>query len=184
MKNECLLGLVGKACSGKDTVAGYLVERYGFRHVSTSDLIRFYVAEHNLGEPTRDLLRTVGNQLRQEHGADYLVRLAIQSASPFSVISGIRAVAEAGALLEHGTLVLVEAPIELRYKRTVQRGRESDHISLETFVTQERAEDQNPDLRAQNILLCMEMAGKKVTNTGDLQSLQEQLDIFIKSLLY
>lgn len=183
MKKKCLIGLVGKACSGKDTVAHYLVEKHGFLHVSTGDFIRSYVLEHALGEPTRDVLRQVGNKLRAQYGPDYFVRLAMQQATPFTVVSGIRAVAEAEALLEQGTILLVEAPIMLRYNRTVQRGRESDHISFETFVAQEKAEDNNPDPAAQNIMACMKLATHKLSNTGDLDILKGQIDMAMRVLL-
>lgn len=183
MEKKCLIGLVGKACSGKDTVANYLVEQHGFQHVSTGDFIRSYVLLHKLGEPTRDVLRHIGNELRAEHGPDYLVRLAMQHTAPLTVVSGIRAVAEAEALLEQGVLFLVEAPIELRYNRTIQRGRRTDHISLETFIAQEKAEDTNLDPRAQNIVACMKLASQTLTNTGNLDALKMQVDTVINSLL-
>ena len=78
---------------------------------------------------------------------------------------------------------MVEAPIELRYSRTIQRGRVSDHISLETFIAQEKAEDSNPDLTAQNIVACMKLSNQTITNTGDLNALKTQVDIVINEVL-
>lgn len=169
-------GLVGKPCSGKDTVAAYLTEQYGFAHVSTGDLLRFYIAEHNLGEADRVLARTVGNQLRAEHGPDYLVRLALNNQTPHLVISGIRALAEAQTLSQVGKIIAVTASIELRYKRMQGRGRESDKISFSQFQEQEIAEDANSSDNAQNVLKVMALADHTIDNQDDLAHLQGQID--------
>ena len=176
------LGLVGKPCSGKDTVAAYLTERYGFAHVSMGDLIRFYIAEHDLGEPDRVLAREVANQMREENGADYLMRLALKNETPLLVVSGIRALAEAAALKEVGKIVCVNAPIKLRFSRMQGRGRASDKITLEQFREQEAAEDANVRASAQNVLEVMALADLSVDNQGDLEHLQSQIDFMLASI--
>ena len=175
------LGLVGKPCSGKDTVAAYLTERYGFAHVSTGDLVRFYIAEHNLGEPDRVLARNVANRMREENGADYLVRLALANETPLLVVSGIRAIAEAEAVQEVGKIVCVNASVELRFERMQGRGRASDNITLAQFREQEAAEDANSSESAQNVLQVMALADHSVDNQGDLEHLQAQIDVLLAS---
>ena len=173
------LGLVGKPCSGKDTVAAYLTERYGFTHISTGDLVRFYIAEHNLGELDRVLLHTVANQLRTEHGPDYLVQLALTNKTPLRVISGIRALAEARVLQGVGKIICVNAAISLRFDRMQSRGRASDNITFEQFCEQEAAEDTNSSASAQNVIQVMAGADFIVDNQGDLEHLQMQIDALL-----
>ena len=99
---KVIIGVVGHPSSGKDTVSYYLADAFQFSHVSTGDLVRFYISEHGLGEPTRALLHDVSNTLRAEHGPSYLVQLALEQASDRShlVVSGLRTVSEARYLQE------------------------------------------------------------------------------------
>jgi dephospho-CoA kinase len=110
------LGLVGFGSVGKDTLARYLIVRYGFVHVSCGDLIRQYSREHGNGEMTRSALQRVGNELRIQYGPDYLVRKALETPHERLVISGLRAVAEAATLkAAGGTIIAITAPLETRY---------------------------------------------------------------------
>ena len=45
-----IIGLTGSYCSGKDTVANYIVQNYGFIHFSLSDEIRVLMKEQNIGQ--------------------------------------------------------------------------------------------------------------------------------------
>ena len=42
-----IVGLTGSICSGKETMARYLVENHGFKAVNILDLFRKHVAEQN-----------------------------------------------------------------------------------------------------------------------------------------
>ena len=42
-----IVGLTGSICSGKETMARYLVEKHGFKAVNILDLFRKHVAEQN-----------------------------------------------------------------------------------------------------------------------------------------
>jgi dCMP deaminase len=183
-KAKTILGLVGKPCSGKDTVAAYLVEHHGFEHVSTGDLVRFYVAEHGLGEPTRPLLQQVANFLRAEHGPDYLVHLAIETHSDATdlILSGLRSIAEVETTKSLGVIIAVMAPIQLRYERMKARGRVSDHITFEQFKAQEEVEDANVSENAQNVLAAISLADVEVKNNGDLEHLQKQVEKLLTTI--
>jgi dephospho-CoA kinase len=55
-----IIGLTGSYCSGKDTVADYIVGKSGFLHFSLSDEIRLIMKEQNI-EPTRENLIVLGS---------------------------------------------------------------------------------------------------------------------------
>ena len=54
-----IIGLTGSYCSGKDTVADYIVKNNGFTHFSLSDEIRLLMKEQGI-EPTRENLIKFG----------------------------------------------------------------------------------------------------------------------------
>lgn len=166
-----IIGVVGQPLSGKDTVAGILID-HGYTHVSTSDLIRDYIREHDLGELSRPLERDTANALRAEHGPDYLVRLALERHPRQVVVTAIRAVAEAEYLkAAGGRLVWVEASEELRFARLAGRNRPGDALTLAEFQQQEAREHANPDPTKQNVLALEALADVRVTNDGDLAAL-------------
>ena len=177
------LGVVGQPSSGKDTVAEYIREHYGFTHLSTGDIIRKYVQDNNLGELTRPLLRDVGNQLRKEHGSDYLVQLALKDSHPRLIISGIRSVGEAETLKKNGgKLINIDVPIEKRYEWATARRRDTDHISFEEFKNQQLAEETN-DTYAQNVQLVIPMADYTLENFGTLEELYKKIDELMTKIL-
>lgn len=184
MKPPVVIGLVGQPLSGKDTVAAHLVDTHKFVHVSTGDLLRFYMAENNLGEPTRDLMQKVGNILRAEHGPDYLVRLALKTEANRVVISGIRAIAEATCLRANGgSLIACSASLGVRFERAKERGRAGDKISLETFKAQEAAESVSTNPNAQNVSAVVAMADYTVENNGNLKHLYKQVDNILSRVI-
>lgn len=178
MNKKIIIGLVGQKSSGKDTVAAYLEEKYGFKHVSSGDIIREYVTKNQLGDPkVRDVLIKVGNQLRKERGGDVLVKVALEDDIEKLVISGLRAVTEIEAITAAGGEVwVVEAPIELRFEWAKLRGRIGENVSFEEFVEAEEKENINLDKNTQNIMLVVEMADKVILNNGTLADLEKKVD--------
>ena len=178
-----IIGLVGHPSSGKDTVAKYLVDKYGFTHVSTSDLLREYVRKEGLGEPTRELLNKVGTFVREKNGADYLVSLGLQNNAPRIVISGIRSLSEGNKIKSSGGYIFaLYAPIELRYELSRGRGRVGDG-TFEEFKTIEEKESRNTDPNAQNVEGVMALADFTADNISGLDTLYKQIDLIIEGIL-
>ncbi len=181
---KVLVGLAGYLSSGKDVVSARLVDTYGFNHVSTSDIIRFYMAEHGMGTPDRDSMRTIGTTLREERGADYLVRLALENDADYLVVSGLRAVAEVQAIKNAGGVILAcIAPIEMRYERMSRRGRTGDGVSFEEFRAQEEKEMKSENPEGQNIAAVVAMADIVINNDKTLENLHAEVDRVAKEIL-
>ena len=179
------LGIVGQPSSGKDTVASYMVDTHSFVHISTGDSLRFYAAEHGLGDPTRELLRDIANTLRAEHGADYLARLATQHEAYRLVISGLRTTAEAEFIqAQGGKIIAVEATPRHRYNRALDRGRVGEDISFERFCELVQIEAiaaaNNPIV--QNVNAVVAMADVFIANDGTLHALHAQIDKLLEDL--
>ena len=173
-----ILALVGHPSVGKDTVAEYLVSTRGYAHVSTSDIIRQYVAENNLGEPTRELLQKTGKFLRDEHGGDFLVRSGIERAAGTpTIFSGLRTLAELEAVKTAGGICLaITADAKIRFHRCMDRGRLVEGMTFETFMTEEERERANPDPNAQNVVAVVEASDVLVSNDGTIEDLFEKVD--------
>src|SRR3954467_4454716 len=122
-----LIGLTGRNASGKGEVARYL-EKKSFYYYSLSDVIRDEIRSRGL-DPTRELLITIGNELRQKHGANILAEriLARIEDDRHYVIDSIRNPAEVEAFraAKHFKLIRIEAPPDVRFQRIVKRHRES-----------------------------------------------------------
>lgn len=173
MKYE-IIGVAGSYASGKDTLSEYLVEKHGYAHVSTSDIVRMFARER-YGSIERDVLRRTGAEIRQEFHPGYLVERALKEAGRPVVVSGIRALGEVTTLREAGgVMVFVDAPIEVRYERMKSRVRDGEHTkTLEEFRESEEAEMRTNDgdgAGAFNIRKIGETADITLTNATDLES--------------
>ena len=142
-----IVGISGSFSSGKDTLAKHLQENNGFMVVSTADIVR-EIAQAERGSIERPVLHEVANELRHKYGGAVLVERALDryhnSIRNYSgvAITSLRSLGEAKAIKAlGGTLVFVDAPIELRYQRMVERHRDDEvTISLAEFTAREEAE--------------------------------------------
>jgi len=178
-----IIALVGRAVSGKDTIGLYLVANYGFMHVSTGQLVRDYIAEHNLGEPSRDLMIKTANEVRNENGVDYFVQRALEIETNRLAIDGLRAVGEIFAAREAGAkIVAVDAPIEKRFAWAEARGRISDQITFADFERQEKLESMNKSASAQSIDEVVASADYVIANHDDFDSLYRNVDTLMAEI--
>jgi dephospho-CoA kinase len=135
-----LIGVAGTFASGKDSIAHYLSDHYGYTHPSTSELVRS-VAMKERGSVERDVLHDVANEYRQTKGPAIFVEMALDSPRP-TIITGLRSLGEAKAIRAAGGIVVfVDAPIELRFERMKKRDRDQEtQLTLEQFKQRERKE--------------------------------------------
>ncbi|MDR2191713.1 MAG: AAA family ATPase [Endomicrobium sp.] len=154
-----IIGLTGSYCSGKDTVADYIVNSQGFGHFSLSDIIRDAMKENGI-EPTRENLIVFGSNLRAQNGNGVLAKKAISKMEDGKnyCITSIRHPAEVAELRKNGGFVLinVDAPIKTRFARMQKRQREGDPQTLEKFIELEKRESQTSG------------AGQQLTKTAAL----------------
>lgn len=115
--------------------------------ISTGDIVR-EIAQAERGSVERPILHDVANELRHKYGGAVLVERALDryhnSIRNYSgvAITGIRSLGEAKAIkVLGGTLVFVDAPIELRYQRMIERRKDNEiAISLAEFTAREETE--------------------------------------------
>src|SRR5215510_4627705 len=148
-----VIGLTGRNAAGKGEVAKYLQTK-SFYYYSLSDAIREELRARKM-KVTGEALIEVGNELRQRFGPGVLADRILQHTQPDRnyVIDSIRNPAEV-AVFRKGKnfrLILVDAPVVVRFERTVARGRESDPTTFEAFVALDNREAAGDDT-SQNLI--------------------------------
>ena len=179
-----IIGITGKNASGKGEAASHLKSK-GFIYYSLSDIIRDKATEAGL-EHSRDNLIKLGNELRAKFGSGYLaeqINEKIRGQDRNFVVDSIRNPNEARELMKNRNFILVgiEAPIEIRFKRLLERNRLGDAKTLEGFKEQEQRENLKSDTN-QRLDATFAMAQKVIVNGGTLEELHKKIDGLIKEL--
>jgi dephospho-CoA kinase len=173
-----LIGLTGTNGSGKGEAASFFKIR-GYAYYSLSDIIRDELIQDGR-ETTRDNLIQKGNHLREKHGADILASRVMDRVTGKSVIDSIRNPKEVEYFRrqENFILLAIDAPVEIRYARVIQRGRNESASSLQEFIAKEQEEMTHKE-KGQQLQACMRMADFRVTNESSLEDFFKKLEKFL-----
>lgn len=173
-----LIGLTGTNGSGKGEAAAFF-KTHGYSYFSLSDIIRDeLIQEHRA--ITRDHLIQKGNQLREKYGADILARRVMDQVTGKAVIDSIRNLQEVQYLRKQESFILlaIDAPVEIRYTRVIQRGRNESASTLQEFIAKEE-EEMTQKEKGQQLEACMRMADYRVTNESSLADFYKKLEKFL-----
>lgn len=175
-----LIGITGTDGSGKGTVVDYLVAEKGFTHYSARAIWVEEIKRRGI-EATRANMRIVANELRAEHGDDFLITYYLKKIAEEkpenAVIESIRAFACVETLKKNGgILIAVDADQKLRYERVQERRSESDKVSFEQFVTHEALENNDPDPHGMQKQKVINMADYTILNNGTLEELHAEIE--------
>lgn len=173
-----IIGLTGANASGKGEAAGYLKSK-GFVYYSLSDILREEAKLREI-EPSRENLIKLGNELRKKNGPSVLANLAIKKIkgkNDYVVIDSIRNPFEIKALrkLNGFTLIGVDAPLEMRFKRAVARNRPGDPETLEEFVEKENKENTGA-FTNQQLENCLKAADVVIINDSSMEDFRKKID--------
>ena len=177
-----VIGITGRNCAGKDSVARAL-EKRGFESHSLSDVLR--VELRRRGETvTRPALIALGNELRAAEGPATLARRvqALMQTDRVALVS-VRNPAEVACLCAIDRFVLwgVEAPVETRFDREVGRNRESVVRTLEGFQDLE-ARENTKDPNAQQLDATLALADHVIVNDGTLEDLDARVGALLEQM--
>ncbi len=173
-----LIGLTGTNGSGKGEAA-YFFKEHGYNPFSLSDIIRDEL-RHEHKEINRDNLIQMGNRLRETYGADILARRVMDRIKRKAVIDSIRNPKEVEFFRKQKDFILlaIDAPIEIRYTRVIQRGRNESASTLQEFIAKEE-EEMDQREKGQQLDSCIQMADYRVTNEGSLEDFHKKLERFL-----
>lgn len=169
--NAVIVGLTGPNAAGKGEAALHL-RTLGFTLHSLSDVVREEAARLGL-PPEREHLIRIGNELRKQGGPGVLAERLLPRIGRRDVIDSIRNPAEVAVLrrLEGFVLLGVGASEELRFRRSLARGRPGDPKTLEEFRSRERQENV-PDPDRQQLDATFRLADRVVRNDDGLDGLR------------
>lgn len=187
-KNKTLniIGITGTLGAGKGTVVDYLVRQKGYVHFSVRAFLIEEIKNRKL-KVDRDSMTSVANDLRSKHSPSYitdqLFEQAIKTGKP-AVIESIRTPGEITSLRQKGNfwLFAVDADPKTRYSRISERGSETDFISFETFVANEKREMSSTDPNKQNLEKCIGEADFIFMNNGNISDLYTQVEKAIQKI--
>ena len=170
-----VLGITGRNCAGKDTVADVL-DHCGFERHSLSDALRAELKAR--GEPiTRPALIALGRELREREGPAVLAkRMKRMIRSDRVALVSVRSPAEVESLrqLDRFVLVAVDAPVALRFSREKQRRREGPAPTLAEFMELEQLEE-STDPNAQQLGATIALADRVIVNDGTRKQLEQRV---------
>ena len=162
IKGPRLVGVSGTNCSGKDTAGVFLGKEFGLLHISLSDVLRAEARDRGLAM-TRETLIEINVDLRRKFGQGGVILQGIQNWLKHQelypgglVLSKYQVPGEAKEIIkQNGTVIFIDAPSEVRYKRTLLRNRgEEKDLTIEEFIEGEASEiyglagPNRPSLRA------------------------------------
>jgi dephospho-CoA kinase len=175
-----VIGITGTLGAGKGTIVEYLKKKKGFLHFSVRQYLNNVINKRGLAL-NRDTMVEVANELRKKHSPSFIIealyKLAQQKGTN-CVIESIRTPGEIDALRGKGNFILlaVDAKPEIRYQRIVKRASETDNISFDTFLENEKREMNSEDPNKQNLSKCIKMADHVINNNGSIKELYVQLE--------
>ena len=181
-----IIGLTGTHGSGKGEVGKYLVQK-GFKYYSCSDELREEAKKLNLPETRENLGIVIGDKLRKEFGKGVLGKRVfgkiLKSKAKLAVVDSLRLIEEVNELRKSGNfkLIYIDAPIEVRYKRALERKRITDDLSLSEF---KKIEDK--ERYGYSTLMkmedCFKSADFNIINDKGLNELNKKVDDILNKI--
>ncbi|HRH55832.1 MAG TPA: AAA family ATPase [Candidatus Paceibacterota bacterium] len=178
-----IIGITGSFGAGKGAVVDYLVREKGFADFSARNFIAKEIKHRGL-PVNRDTLTNTANDIREKHGATYIIESLYNEAKERggdAVVESLRAVAEVRLIKKLGGLVLgIDAPPQVRYERARARGSETDNVPYEEWLQQEVRESNPNEPTKQNIFGALSESDVIIENSGSLEELYEKVDHMLK----
>ena len=180
-----IIGLTGTLAAGKGSVVEFLIEQ-GFKHYSVRQFLVQEIEKRSL-LVNRNNMVEIANELRKKYGPSYIVEKLYELAKESGgdcIIESVRVPGEVEALKRKGEfyLIAVDAEPKLRYERAILRKSETDKISYEEFLSNEKREMESSDPTKQNLKKCIEMSDFVIENSFGLEELKTKVEEIIEKI--
>lgn len=182
-----IIGITGTLGAGKGTIVDYLVKQKGFIHFSVRGFLIEEIKKQKM-EVNRDSMTSVANHLRTQNSPSYIIdqlyKQAIEKGKN-CIIESIRTEGEINSLREKENfyLLAVNAERKTRFDRIKLRKSETDHVSYDTFMQNEKREFESTDPNKQNLKRCIELADFVLLNNGSLSDLTAQIEQIMNQII-
>ena len=185
-----IIGVAGRNGAGKGELVSFLESR-SFTALSLSDAIRAELANQGL-EETRERMIETGQAMRRRAGPGALAQGLAKQLLPDRnyAIDSIRHPVEVEILRQHAEasghvfhLVWVDAKLETRFDRLVERGRSGDPTTIADLETLEARERGSDDPNAQQLDAVEGDADYRLANDDSLEAFQEAIQAWVRKNL-
>lgn len=177
---KLVIGLTGLIGSGKDEVANYLVEHYGFHSISTGDLVRAELKklEKEINRENQQWLGAMKKKGQQDYWPSQVIKKIIDENWSYAIFNGLRfKIDYTASKKEFGDKFIVAricANKKIRLERLIERNRPGDPKNLDDLNKQEEGEFRNFDLK-----YIFRKRDYCITNNDGLESLYKKIDAFM-----
>jgi len=175
-----IIGLTGLARAGKDTVAAYLVEKYGFKHLDFyRDVLLEKAKERGIESKDKMAMSILGDELRKEGGRGILAKFLAEKIVPENdyVITGFRSPEEVDFIRnEFQDFVLVE--VRAGKLNRFSRRKDTDPDDINAFFERDKRDIQNKGLGE-----VLRMADYVIDNDGTIEELKSKIDELMKKVM-
>ena len=174
-----IIGITGTIGAGKGTIVDFLTGK-GFVHYSVRAFITEELNRRGIAV-NRDNMVVVANEMRAKNSPSFIIEQLYLQASESNqncIIESIRTIGEVEQLrkFENFCLFAVDANPELRYQRIKGRNSETDQISYDVFIENEKREMTSDDMNKQNLSKCISMADYIIENNGTIDELNVKVE--------
>jgi deoxycytidylate deaminase len=193
-----VIGFTGPFGSGCTTAAEYLSGDAGFKHIALSgQLHKLWAKRYPTKKETRSGLQCLGDELRQAHGPDALVKNALRSIKAQKLaIDGIRNTGEILYLREHygyhftlfGVIPTNEARwvrLEAKHYKSSAKDPKSSIKAQQAFATDSHRDRDEEKEYGQQVRKCIDQADILIDNceTVTLSNYQKKILHYLKLVL-
>jgi dephospho-CoA kinase len=173
-----IIGITGLARCGKDTVADYLANSFGFKVFTMSDVIKTELMKKNM-IITKDNMSKLGDLMRDEFGKNVVAVKTLERAKKFPkvVITGLRSPEEVKFFKYESDkffLINVFSNDKLRFRRRSQ---------LDPNLPSEFYKRDNRDLKNKGLDEVIKKADYVINNNYSLDNLYKKVDEILKDIV-
>ncbi len=178
--NGLIIGLTGSFNSGCGTAANYL-ETKGFKQLSLTTKIKEEAEKRGLISPDRENLQDIGDDLRKNHGCDYLAKEVAKKIDASSdkkfVVKSFRSNFEVKYFRDkYPSFILLNIDAE----RNIRYGRK-EYTSEEIFDrADERDSGKGQPEYGQHVRLCVDRSDIVINNNEDEKKLYNRINRYIE----
>jgi dephospho-CoA kinase len=136
---KSIITLSGRICSGKSHVAKLLSYEFGFPVASFGGYLKYYCQQNNI-LVERESLQNIGEEFVRTAPQQFLIDVIshFSGSSDKIILEGVRHKSILGGieeLTENAITVFIDADIQTRFKRCLERNKDSDRIkTYEDFI--------------------------------------------------